>query len=140
MYFPVYIQIILTVVLAFLDALHDSSRIKKGETIDHLPEMIIRGIILMIITGFDPYMLMLCSAIFWILFELALNKMRGLDWLYVGKTALQDKFVRRIFGNNNPGLPFLIIKLIVLGALIYFRDEIYQIISFTLQYLSHVLE
>lgn len=51
--------------------------------------------------------------VFWVVFEVILNRLRDKDALYVGKTAKMDIWARKTFPNNT-GLNYLILKLFLL--------------------------
>lgn len=55
-------------------------------------------------------LILLQAAIFWILFDYTLNRMRGLPWNYVGKSAFLDK----LFAGKSDLM--LLIKIILLFA------------------------
>lgn len=65
------------------------------------------NILLLLIT-----MIYYCT-LWWIYFEIRLNELRGLYWLYIGKTAWSDITVRKLFGDNANRILFMI-KLIIL--------------------------
>lgn len=106
-------QVILAVLLAIADAVIDANKIKQGKEIDHLPEAIYRGFLLLIISLPNLLVFPFLCAVFWIVFEIVLNKLRGLSWHYVGKTAWQDVMIRKIFPKNT-GYWFFGVKVITL--------------------------
>lgn len=111
---------VLTILLAVINAGFDYHLIKQMQYPNHTLNAICRGVvliffawlvggnILVILSQFVAF-----AAIFWIVFEMVLNKLRGLDLLYVGETAKTDLFIRSLYPFN-PGFYLLIIKVTIL--------------------------
>ena len=119
-------QMALAIVLAIADAVLDANKIKQGREINHFVEGLFRLTLLVIISANNIMVLPLLCAVFWIVFEIVLNRLRGLDWHYVGKTAWQDMMVRKIFPNRT-GYWFFGVKIIALIISIYIVWKGYQL-------------
>ena len=118
-------QMALAIVLAIADAVLDANKIKQGREINHFVEGLFRLTLLVIISANNIMVLPLLCAVFWIVFEIVLNRLRGLDWHYVGKTAWQDRMVRKIFPIRT-GHWFFGVKIIALIISIYIVWKGYQ--------------
>lgn len=112
---------------AIANALYDNHRIDKGLRIHHGLESIVRGIIIILLAiTFEESLrgILFGFWIFWFVFEITLNLLRGKNPLYVGTdedTAQLDKLVQKVssFINRNfktkiyAGIYYLVFKLII---------------------------
>jgi len=81
--------------------------IKYGKGVNHIGETVIRigagilyaGLIFQVRAADEHAQWVAIFEItsFWILFELLLNKARGLDWFYLGDTAKSDRWFKKNF-------------------------------------------
>ncbi len=113
--------IILFILIPVLNAFIDYLIISKGAKIKHTVEALIRGILIGAIaynTAPHVAIFILGCSIFWLLFELILNTLRGKPLLYVGYTAFTDKLIRRIF--PKPEIPLFTVKILILCLTIHF--------------------
>ena len=87
---------ILTIIFTLLSAYYDAQELKAGRYFkDHTPRALFRVLILFIISVlFNTHVLILLS-VFYLIFDISLNLMRGLQWNYVGNTSVLDRFKRR---------------------------------------------
>lgn len=106
--------------MSAINAWLDYMVITRGGSPDHTKSAFIRGLAILalsvIINGY--WMLILArfifgAALFWIVFELVLNKLRNRDWLYVGENAKTDQIFKYIFLKNT-GIFMLVFKLTIL--------------------------
>lgn len=113
-----FLQMMIPVILlCSVKAVYDYHIISKGLPIPHFVEWLAWACAFLIIDWLFGIRLLrvlpLQAALSWILFDLLLNKLRGLSWNYVGKTAGLD----RIFGLfANSEMIMLITKGVVLIA------------------------
>lgn len=122
----IVIYYLLLIVAIEMNARYDAYQIKEHRKISHSLRTILRGffftfnsLLIIPVHYWSPKYLMFASilhqaAIWWIVFDIRLNKLRGLHWAYIGKTALLDK----IFDNNI--IYQLFAKFILLLLSIYF--------------------
>jgi len=111
---------IIIATMAIINARIDFDIIDNGKSPDHTKEALIRGAIILALSVFAGgfwWMIGLrftsASAVFWIIFELALNWLRMKPLLYVGENAKTDLFFKSIFPTNT-GLYLLIFKISLL--------------------------
>lgn len=112
------LQTAITIGVAVADAYRDYRVIKKGDSINHGREAIARLAVLVIVSLFDIGILFYLCGVFWIVFEIVLNRLRGLHWLYVSSWkgenySLWDAVVRQVFKKNTE-VKFFLFKLGVL--------------------------
>lgn len=82
---------ILTIIFTLLVAYYDANKLNQGKYFkDHTTRAIFRVVVLFIISVlFNTHVLILLF-VFYLLFDTALNLMRGLKWNYIGDTAILD--------------------------------------------------
>ena len=115
--------ILITIVFALSWSVIDYRLIKKSVKIPHSLWAVIRGLIMFYYTyvisinhigHMPPILLINVFSVFYIFFELSLNKLRGLDWYYIGSTSDIDKFIRyklKLKGDTLFGVKLLIFYL-----------------------------
>ena len=98
---------------------------KNGKThIFHPSRFLVRFIVIAfnasLFVGFDPdrawevaKLMLLQSAIFWLVFDLVLNVLRGLPIDYVGETANADSLFHKV---NDPFLMQVSVKILLIAA------------------------
>ena len=91
---------ILTILFTLLSAYYDAVELKTGRYFkDHTPRALFRVLVLFIISVlFNTHILILLS-VFYLIFDISLNLMRGLPWNFIGNTAWAD----RLFSNIKHG-------------------------------------
>lgn len=82
---------ILTLIFTLLSAYYDAVELNAGRYFkDHTPRALFRVLVLFIISVlFNTHVLILLS-VFYLIFDTALNLMRGLPWNYIGSTSKID--------------------------------------------------
>lgn len=102
---------------AYFEAKLDSSKILKDINITHFPSVLFRiagaliqSIIFYPISPVYFITVVYQLTLFWIAFEIILNKLRDLHWLYIGNTSDGDKFIRKHFTI----VQFFLIKIAIL--------------------------
>jgi hypothetical protein len=76
---------------------HDWQMLERGENINHKMNAILTFSVSMIVTLCTSFILIpYCLSIYWLVFDMRLNKLRGKDLLFVGTTAWLDKSFRKI--------------------------------------------
>lgn len=106
-----------------MSAVIDQSKIEHGKTINHKTNFIIRvcvALILAFIFHYPNYLkmiagMLLMGAIFWLVFDLLLNLLRGKHLFYVGETA----YIDRLFTNRPVLMHSIKISLVVIFSIIY---------------------
>ena len=90
---------ILTIIFTLLSAYYDAQELKAGRYFkDHAPRALFRVLILFIISVlFNTHVLILLS-VFYLIFDISLNLMRGLPWNFNGSTAFTDRLWAKIGG------------------------------------------
>lgn len=90
---------ILTILFTLLSAHYDAQELKAGRYFkDHTPRALFRVLVLFIISVlFNTHILILLS-VFYLIFDISLNLMRGLPWNYIGTTAILDKIFNKLGG------------------------------------------
>ena len=90
---------ILTIIFTLLSAYYDAVELKAGRYFkDHTPRALFRVLVLFIISVlFNTHVLILLS-VFYLIFDMSLNVMRGLKWNYIGTTAITDKIFNKLGG------------------------------------------
>ena len=90
--------LLFTIALAYVDA----EKIEANEYINHNTRTLVRIAFFAVNTSYIECtlperiaLMLLQSALFWILFDIAINKFRKLPLFYIGKTAMIDKFFGR---------------------------------------------
>ena len=97
----------LVIVFTILSALYDNGK----RFVDHTPRFIFRAIVVGLISYFSAGNFLINfaqnTAIFYLIFDYALNILEGRKWNYVGGTSKIDVFWRRVGG----WIPQLIFKI-----------------------------
>lgn len=91
------ISYILTIIFTLLSAYYDAQELKAGRYFkNHAPRALFRVLVLFIISVlFNTHVLILLS-VFYLIFDISLNLMRGLSWNYIGTVAFSDKLFSNI--------------------------------------------
>lgn len=91
---------VLTILFTLLSAYYDAVELNAGRYFkDHTPRALFRVLVLFIISALTNTHVLILLSVFYLIFDTALNLMRGLSWNYIGKTALAD----RLFSNIKYG-------------------------------------
>ena len=84
----------LTLAFTFATAYVDYEVLMYSYIYDHKARFIQRALFFLVIASVSPLEAAGCSLLFYALFDITLNKLRGLDAIYIGDTAIIDKFFR----------------------------------------------
>lgn len=115
-----YAIVIFTV--AFINAYIDYHIISSGGRVRHALESVIRFSIIFALSWYTIPTLLFGLSIFWIVFEIVLNRLRDKHWLYVGYTAMSDKLIRRMFGDTSDKILFSIkITILLISLYLIFK-------------------
>ena len=108
-----------TSIFAWVYAKHDAALIKEGEHINHPIRFLIRALVL----GAFSFIALRCfcwdilwltifqGAVFWILFDIFLNKLRGKSWDYVS-TWYGSSWLDKIY--KGYWIPWMVTKVVIL--------------------------
>ena len=90
---------ILTIIFTLLSAYYDAQELKADRYFkDHAPRALFRVLILFIISVlFNTHVLILLS-VFYLIFDVSLNLMRGLPWNYIGSVSISDIIFNKLGG------------------------------------------
>ena len=90
---------ILTILFTLLSAYYDAEELKAGRYFkDHTPRALFRVLVLFIISVlFNTHVLILIS-VFYLIFDISLNLMRGLSWNYIGTVSISDIIFNKLGG------------------------------------------
>ncbi len=88
---------ILTIIFTLLVAYYDAVELKAGRYFkDHTPRALFRVLVLFIISVLTNTHALILLSVFYLIFDTALNLMRGLKWNYIGAVAFSDKLFSNI--------------------------------------------
>jgi len=108
---------IVTLIFTILSALYDNGK----RFTDHTSRWILRAIVVAVISYFSNGNFILNfalnTAIFYLIFDYALNILEGRNWNYIGATAKTDKLWKKSGG----WIPQLIFKIVFLITTIYLQ-------------------
>ena len=108
------IALILIVAWIVYQAKIDQEHFDRGQYFsDHKSRFIARGLVAAIIAVFSIKFAIITALLYWTLFDATLNKLRGLDYFYIGGEAETDKFFA-----DKPKL-YKISKYVALGLAVF---------------------
>lgn len=107
------LSLLLTIVFTFLTALIDYEVLQYSYIYDHRSRWLQRALFFVVLSLYSVTGSLGGCLLFYALFDSVLNKLRGKELLYIGNTAIIDKFF-----NKRP-LFFIIIKVLCLFVGIY---------------------
>ena len=108
------IALILIVAWIVYQAKIDQEHFDRGQYFsDHKSRFIARGLVAAIVATFSIKFAIITALLYWALFDATLNKLRGLDYFYVGTEAKTDQFFA-----DKPKL-YKITKYVALGLAIF---------------------
>lgn len=131
-------SLIFIAVLIIVDAIGDTFRIRRGYWIDHTVkvwQMSIVGLSILWLIHENLWEVMRWSVLTmgfrWILFDILLNKLRGLNWWYMppfnDKMSKLDRMAKEFFDVGSPervGKLFLVVKLFAFVCCLAFYHAI----------------
>lgn len=87
------IALILIIAWIVYQAKIDKEHFDRGQYFsDHKSRFIARGLVAAIVATFSIKFAFIIALLYWAIFDAALNKMRGLDYFYLGTESETDKY------------------------------------------------